>query len=198
MTIKTIEVPEAQAFHAAVAKIRKRSGCGTDPDGYFTYTEKTIGIPSKPSQYFLGEGDIEVLTNFLDPSQIFSQSYAKDELVSRRRFWSETIHSELYAGLELTAPITFWAINKFGDLFNENSEPIWDFKNYGEVSAPEFLESLTITGTAILSYRQLAFMRHNSTLIGTEFGDTIIPWIEQLPYADIFICNDRQYNSGVR
>lgn len=192
ITIKTLEVPRAIGLRAVVAKLRSQSGCGTGRDGYYTYQE----IPNKgygggddvalvPSQYFLGKEDIEVITKFLPVDE------TSDNFWRRHREWYNAIEG-LYATFELTAPIAFWAVNGFRDLMLDmDMNPNWDLSKYGEVPAEEFLESLTLTGHATFNYRTLASLRRRFMECDNILSKVLIPWIEQLPYADIFICNER-------
>lgn len=191
ITIKTLEVPGALGLKAVVSKIRNLSGCGTDPDGYFTYHE----IPNKgsgdrypgalvPSQYFLGEGDIGVVKGFLKPT---GQNFV------RRKQWIHAIEG-LYAEFEITAPITFWALNGFRDLMIDmDMNPVWDLSNYGKVPAEEFLEGLMLTGHAAFNYYTLTVIRWKAREFSNALFDALVPWIEQLPYADIFICNENMW-----
>ncbi len=193
ITIKTLEVPGAIGLRAVVAKLRSQSGCGTDPDGYYTYR----AIPNKgygdrdnvafvPSQYFLGKGDIEVITNFLYTDKFCSSCHRR----RRQCEWHKAIEG-LYAEFELTAPVTFWAVNGFRDLMLDmDMNPNWDLSKYGEVPVEEFLESLTLTGHATFDYHTLASLRRRFMECNNDISKVLVPWIEQLPYADIFICNE--------
>ncbi len=192
MTIKMTDGPSAASLYSTVIKIRRQCDCGTDPDGYFTYTE-TISkghddhITKIPSQYFLGDEDIKIIKEFLKP-KIGVRNF--HNLADRRKIWWQILESEMFATFELTAPITFWAVDDCRSWFLIDETPVLDTSKYGKVSPAKFLESLNMTGHGTFSYKQLAIWWHNRNNYKQSFYEDLIPCIEQLPYADLFICNE--------